>query len=105
MVDEGDRLSGDDARILALESAVLTEHTLKLMILSPGTPLDLDALRAAVAARLGTQPRATQRVEDSASASATKGTSDAAAPRWVPATDFDIAQHVRRRAGAECASP
>ncbi|MGD8166100.1 wax ester/triacylglycerol synthase domain-containing protein [Herbiconiux sp. P16] len=94
MADEGDRLSEDDARILALESAVLTGHTLKLMILAPGTPLGLDTLRASVEARLGSQPRATQRIANDANDE----------PRWVPATDFDIAHHVRRRAGAECAT-
>ncbi|SDY53787.1 wax ester/triacylglycerol synthase domain-containing protein [Herbiconiux ginsengi] len=94
MADEGDRLSEDDARILALESAVLTGHTLKLMILAPGTPLDLEALRRSVSARLADRPRATQRVEIDADGEA----------HWVPATDFDIAQHVRRRAGTECAT-
>ncbi|MCS5718024.1 WS/DGAT domain-containing protein [Herbiconiux sp. CPCC 205763] len=94
MAGEGDRLSEDDARILALESAVLTGHTLKLMILAPGTPLDLDALRAAVSARLPTQPRATERVANDS----TDG------PSWVPADAFDITHHVRRRAGPECAT-
>ncbi|WP_382310062.1 wax ester/triacylglycerol synthase domain-containing protein [Herbiconiux sp. UC225_62] len=95
MADEGDRLSEDDARILALESAVLAGHTLKLMILAPGTPLDLEALRRSVSARLAEQPRATQRVV----------TDSAGEARWVPAIGFDITQHVRRRAGTECATP
>lgn len=93
MADE-DRLSSDDARILALESAAITGHTLKLIVLEPGSePLDLDALRAAVGARLANQPRATERVDTSESE-----------PRWVPATDFDITNHVRRRADSGCAS-
>jgi diacylglycerol O-acyltransferase len=51
--DEPDRLSADDARILGLESAAITGHTLKLNVLEPGGgPLDVDALRAAVEKRL-----------------------------------------------------
>jgi diacylglycerol O-acyltransferase / wax synthase len=62
--EDCDRLSDDDARILGLESAAITGHTLKLMVLEPGTaPLELDALRAAVAQRLARGPRATQRVD------------------------------------------
>ena len=94
VTDDGELLSADDARILALESSVLTGHTLKLMILAPGKPLDLEALRAAVGRRLGSEPRAVQRVEIGAGA-----------PRWVTADGFDIASHVRRRAGGECATP
>ncbi|GGF17637.1 wax ester/triacylglycerol synthase domain-containing protein [Subtercola lobariae] len=92
---EADRLSPDDARILALESAVLTGHTLKLMIVAPGTPVDLDALRTSVLARVARQPRALQRVEPA--------TADTPA-RWATAEHFDIAQHVRRRAGTDCAT-
>lgn len=94
VTDHGEFLSADDARILALESSVLTGHTLKLMILAPGEPLDLEALRASVAQRLGAEPRALQRVE-----------LGAGAPRWVAAEGFDIAHHVRRRAGGERAAP
>jgi diacylglycerol O-acyltransferase len=93
MVEGADRLSEDDARILALESQVLTGHTLKLIILSSGKPLELEALRASVLGRLADQPRSTERID-----------SDGDAPRWVPAANFDITQHVRRRAGAECAT-
>ena len=92
MADE-DRLSPDDAHILNLESAAITGHTLKLVILEPGPPLDVDALRSAVAARLPSQPRATERVD-------TSGT-DAL---WVEATDFDIDHHVRRRLDGPTAS-
>jgi diacylglycerol O-acyltransferase / wax synthase len=81
-----DELSPDDARILAVESPVVMGHTLKLNVLDPGEPLDLDALQTAVAARLGNEPRATQRVDTSGPE-----------PRWVDAEDFDIRDHVRRR--------
>ncbi len=81
-----DVLSDDDAHILNLESTAITGHTLKLLILEPGSlPLDLDALKSAVGQRLSTQPRATQRVE-----------TDGAKPRWVAAVDFDIDDHIRR---------
>ena len=84
--DDSDLLAADDARILNLESAAITGHTLKLVILDPGShPIDLDGLKATVEQRLSAQPRATQRVD-------TAGTD----PRWVPATNFDISDHVRR---------
>lgn len=91
MSQDRDRLSVDDARILGLESATITGHTLKLVVLEPGDgPLDLDALRAWVVERLVSQPRATQRVDVSG-----------AEPRWVDATDFDIRAHVRRQPECE----
>ncbi|WP_179466559.1 wax ester/triacylglycerol synthase domain-containing protein [Mycolicibacterium vinylchloridicum] len=89
--DDSDRLSADDARILGLESASITGHTLKLVVLEPGAELDVDALRAAVTERLPSQPRATHRVD-------TSGPD----PRWAPAGDFDIREHVRRREEAQC---
>jgi diacylglycerol O-acyltransferase len=93
-LEDCDRLSEDDARILGLESATITGHTLKLIVLEPGpAPLELDALRAAVAQRLAREPRATQRVDTSGSE-----------PRWVEATDFDIRDHVRRWANPDCVS-
>lgn len=94
MVAPDDPLSADDAHILNLESDSITGHTLKLVILEPGTgPLDLDTLRSAVEQRLATQPRATQRVET------TKGD-----PRWVAAGAFDITDHVRRVSAPDAAS-
>ncbi|HCA53303.1 MAG TPA: hypothetical protein DEP24_10820 [Mycobacterium sp.] len=81
-----DVLSDDDAHILNLESTAITGHTLKLLILEPGSlPLDLDALKSAVEQRLSTQPRATQRID-----------TDGEKPRWVAAVDFDIDDHIRR---------
>lgn len=91
--DEPDRLSADDAHILGLESASITGHTLKLVVLEPGTALDVEALRTAVAERLPSQPRATLRVDTSGPE-----------PRWVPASDFGIAEHVRRHTDAPCVS-
>ena len=87
--DDADLLSPDDARILSMESPTITGHTLKLVVLEPGSAaIDLEALRASVAARLATQPRATQRADTSG-----------AQPRWVPAVEFDIGHHVRRHEG------
>jgi WS/DGAT/MGAT family acyltransferase len=92
--DDPDRLSADDAHILGVESAVITGHTLKLVLLEPGAgPLDIDALRTAVARRLPSQPRATERVDTSGPE-----------PRWVQAIDFDIDDHVRRRTTPNCVS-
>jgi WS/DGAT/MGAT family acyltransferase len=92
--EDPDRLSADDAHILAVESPVITGHTLKLMVLEPAAaPLDIRALQYVVAQRLSRQRRATQRVD-------TAGGD----PRWVPADEFDIAEHVRRRDVAHCAT-
>ena len=93
---DGDRLSADDAHILSVESAVIMGHTLKLVVLEPDAdgPLDVDALRTAVAQRLPRQVRATQCVDASGPE-----------PRWVQATDFDIADHVRRRNAPDCVTP
>ena len=88
MADE-DVLSPDDAHILGVESAAVTGHTLKLVVLEPGTALDLYVLRSHVATRLGAEPRATERVDTSGDV-----------PRWV-AADVDLAYHVRR-AGDPC---
>jgi len=88
------RLSDDDARILNHESPTIMGHTLKLVVLDASPePLDVDALRVAVAGRLPDQPRAKQRVDSSGPR-----------PRWVDAADFDISAHVRRHANLECQS-
>ena len=92
--DDPDRLSEDDGRILRLESASIAGHTLKLLILEPGGgALDVEALRAAVAERLDSVPRATHRVDTSGPE-----------PRWVPAEAFDIRRHVRRHSDPPCVS-
>jgi diacylglycerol O-acyltransferase / wax synthase len=92
--NDPDRLSADDAHILGVESAAITGHTLKLVVLEPSVgPLDIDALRRAVAKRLPSQPRAMQRIDTSG-----------AEPRWVKAGDFDIGDHVRRRRTPKCVS-
>ena len=79
-------LSADDARILNLESEAITGHTLKLVILEPGSgPLDVEALKRTVEQRLSTQPRSTQSVDTGGSE-----------PRWKAATNFDIDDHIRR---------
>src|ERR1700682_5155571 len=90
--DDPDRLSADDAHILGVESAVITGHTLKLVVLEPGAgPLDIDALQAAVAKRLPTQPRP--------SASTPRGRSRGG---FRPANS--IGDHVRRRTTPNCVS-
>jgi WS/DGAT/MGAT family acyltransferase len=89
-----DDLSDDDAHLLDVESTKIFGHTLKLVVLQPAEDsLSIDALRASVARRLPAQPRTLQRVDTSGPH-----------PRWVAAPDFDIANHVRQRANAECVS-
>jgi hypothetical protein len=90
---DGDRLSVDDARILGLESAAITGHTLKLVVLGPGEPLDVEALRASVDSRLPAGSRARQRVERD---------DDDGTARWVDDESFDVAAHVRRHPVGEC---
>ena len=84
-----ERLTFDDAQILRLETEAIKGHTLKVLALGPrpgGRPLDAEALRESVAARLGREPRARQRVVFPAGA--------AADPAWADDTEFDIAKHV-----------
>ncbi len=92
MSEPSDRLSFDDARILALETSAIAGHTLKLLMLEPGEPLDLGALRAAVDARLPADSRGRDRVEVS-------DLGPAAGARWVADDGFEISNHVRRRDG------
>jgi hypothetical protein len=87
-----ERLSADDARILALESDAITGHTLKLVVLEPGDPLDVGALQAQVEARLPSGARARQRVE----------VSDDGAAAWVDDEAFDVAAHVQRHPAGAC---
>jgi len=75
---------------LALESSALNGHTLKVILLeATDRPLDLDELRAEVAGRLGSQRRATQRIEIGPDGNA----------RWVDDEAFDIAAQIDRYAG------
>ena len=60
-----DRLSGEDTRILRLESEAIAGHTMKLAIAEPGPdgqPVTVERLRERVEARLGGLPRARQRL-------------------------------------------
>jgi hypothetical protein len=83
----GSELSADDAAILALESEAIAGHTLKLCLLEPrDEPLDLEALRASVAARLAGEPAARMRVERAGGRA-----------RWVADERFEIVAHVGRR--------
>ena len=86
-----ERLSPDDAHILALESSAIAGHTLKLITVEAGAePLDLEALRASVDSRLPEGSHGRERVEV-----------DDDGARWVADEDFDVAEHVRRRDAAE----
>ena len=93
-----DRLSTDDAAILALESASITGHTCKVLVLEPGPegPPGLDQLRRHVVGRLGRAPRARRRVEWTPLR--------LAPPIWVDDPGFEIAEHVTARELAADAS-
>jgi diacylglycerol O-acyltransferase / wax synthase len=85
-----ERLSGDDARILGLETAAVTGHTCKVAVIAPDPGsggIEIEDLRRHVAARLGAVRRCRQRV-----AFVPLGI---APPVWVDYPDFDIAEHVR----------
>lgn len=87
MTDPDPELSPDDAAILALESEAIAGHTLKLCLLEPAPePLDLEALRASVDARLGAGSPGRMRVERSGGRA-----------RWARDPGFDVAAHVGRR--------
>ena len=85
------RLSEEDVRILELESPTIAGHMCKLMIAErppAAEPLTLDALRDAVAARLGEAPRLAQKLVPTPLGLAN--------PVWADDPAFDIANHVRR---------
>lgn len=86
----GEPLSAADARILALESDTVRGHALKLLVLEPGDALDVETVRANVAARLPAFPRGRDVVVD-----------EGGAPAWVDGGDIDLAHHVRRRPAAD----
>jgi diacylglycerol O-acyltransferase len=90
-----DRLSPDDAAILKLESAAITGHTCKVLVLEPGPegPPDLEQLRRHVDSRLWRAPRARRRVAQTPLG--------LAPPVWVDDPGFEIAAHVTATAADE----
>ncbi len=85
-----ERLSGDDTRILRLESDAIAGHTLKLVVVEPGPAgqtVSVEGLQARIEARLGGLPRARQRLAPTPLRIAT--------PAWVDDGSFDIRNHVR----------
>ena len=90
-----ERLSADDTRILRLESDAIAGHTLKLAIVEPaldGQPLTVERVRNRVEARLGSLPRARQRLAPTPLR--------LAPPAWVDDPEFDVRKHVRAAPGA-----
>ena len=84
------RLSDEDTRILRLESEAIAGHTMKVAITEPapgGSPVTVEGLRARVEARLGSMPRARERLAPTPLGIAT--------PAWVDDEGFDIAAQVR----------
>ena len=89
-----DRLSSEDAAILALESPVIAGHTCKLLVLAPpaGARPTVGDLRAHIAARLWAAPRMRRRLAPTPLG--------LAPPALVDDPDFDLARHVRRIPGS-----
>ncbi|MDX6699092.1 MAG: hypothetical protein QOE65_2489 [Solirubrobacteraceae bacterium] len=83
-----DRLSAEDAAILALESPTIAGHTCKVVVLDGASHVDLGGLRERVAAGLHRAPRLRRRPVDTPLG--------LARPAWVDDEDFDLARHVRR---------
>ncbi len=85
-----ERLSPQDARILALESPTIAGHTCKTVIAErpPGVDDVVAALRASVAARAGRVPRVRQRVVPTPL--------HVAPPAWIDDPGFDVARQVTR---------
>lgn len=75
-------LAAEDLAILALESDTVAGHTCKVVVLGAGGA-DVEALRRSVAERIGSEPLLTMKLGD-----------EGGAPSWVPADDFDLANHV-----------
>lgn len=91
-----DRLSGEDAEILGLETDAIMGHKASVLVLDAavdGAPLDIDELRASIAVRVGSEPRARQRVMQTPIG--------AGRPVWVDYADFDLTDHVLRAGGGE----
>jgi WS/DGAT/MGAT family acyltransferase len=84
-----ERLSAEDAAILGLETDAIKGHICDVVVLdaaADGSPLDLEALRAEVAARLAAEPRCRQRLEPTPLG--------LAPPAWIDDADFAIERHV-----------
>src|SRR3954454_11128794 len=82
-----ERLTEEDGRILALESARVAGHTCKVLVLEP-PGIDLARLRARVTGRLGTAPGLRQRLAPTPWR--------LAPPAWVDDSVFDPARHIQR---------
>jgi diacylglycerol O-acyltransferase len=85
-----ERLSAEDTQILRLESEAIAGHTLKLVITEPGPAgetVSVERLRTRIESRLGSLPRARQRLAPTPLR--------LAPPAWVDEEAFDIRDHVR----------
>jgi WS/DGAT/MGAT family acyltransferase len=81
-----ERLSPEDARILALESGSIVGHTCKVLVAERAGDT-VEYLRDRIARRIGLAPRCRQRIATTPL--------HLAAPVWVDDPDFDVARHVR----------
>lgn len=75
-------LSREDRAILDVESETIAGHTCKVVVL--GGPIEIDALRAAVAERLPSAPPLSSVLAETGSG-----------PAWARAEEVDVARHVR----------
>ena len=89
-----DRLSGEDAEILGLETDAIMGHKASVLVLDAaedGASLDIEKLRGRIESRLDSEPRARQCVMETP-----RG---AGRPIWVDSADFNLAEHVVRVVG------
>lgn len=80
------RLTSEDARILALESRAIVGHTCKVMIADSEGDM-VERLQERIAQRIGLAPRCRQRIAPTPF--------HLAAPAWVDDPEFDVRHHVR----------
>jgi len=90
------RLTSEDARILALESGAVVGHTCKIVIAERACDDVVVELRRQVAARIGRAPALRLRLAPTPLR--------LAAPAWVDDPAFDPAAHIRRAGGGDPAS-
>jgi diacylglycerol O-acyltransferase len=80
------RLTPEDARILALESGAIVGHTCKVMI-ADGAGDTVERLQEQITQRIGLVPSCRQRIAPTPF--------HLAAPAWVDDPEFDVRHHVR----------
>src|SRR5436190_5806732 len=80
------RLTSEDARILALESGAVVGHTCKIVVAERGCDDVVAELRRRLEARIGDAPELRRRLVETPL--------HLAGPAWVDDPDFDPAVHI-----------